>query len=180
MTMGFLFALFIGFGLIATSIILVILWVGTKRRLFGIILGVVWSFFFAFIGLVAILYMIREARELKQEDIYGEYVIDRSKYPGKEADWQYDHFRFIITHQDSIYFCITDQKRVIKTYVGKVDFHPSYKIPRVILSFPEPRYHVVDSNPTLFRQSGSFYYVFDSPLYHNMFFKKAAWTPIVP
>lgn len=53
---------------------------------------------------------------LEREDIYGEYVIDRNKYPGFQADWQCDHFRFEITKNDSIYFYVTEGKAIVKTY----------------------------------------------------------------
>jgi hypothetical protein len=42
--------------------------------------------------------------ELDKEDIYGNYVIDRDICSGKQADWQYNHYRFKITEENKNIF----------------------------------------------------------------------------
>ena len=39
-----------------------------------------------------------------QNDIIGEYVIDREKFSGKQADWQYENFRFKVTAENQLIF----------------------------------------------------------------------------
>jgi len=43
----------------------------------------------------------------------------------------------------------------------------------------QPTHHIVTSNPTTYRSAWSFYLVFESPKFNNVYFKKGQWTPIV-
>jgi len=135
-----------------------------------------WCIFFGIVFLIcAIIYSIHfftDRTDVTQKDIYGNYIIDKSKYPGKEANWQYDHFRFEITRQDSILFYVTDKKTIIKTYRGKVQYSQKG---RIILNVNLPRSEVIVDTPILYRNIFSFYYVFHSKYYNNVFFKKGDW-----
>ena len=57
---------------------------------------------------------------LKKEDYYREYIINRDYFPGKQANWQYDHYRFEIKENDSIFFYLTDREKILKTFRGKI------------------------------------------------------------
>lgn len=117
----------------------------------------------------------RSPKELRQSDIYGEYIIDREIYPGHQADWQYDHFRFEILPNDSIHFYETDGERIIKSHNGMVSFLPNYIRPRLGIEIDTPRHHIIEDRPTLYRKPHSFYYVFHSPKFGNVFFRKGKW-----
>jgi len=115
---------------------------------------------------------------LEQKDIYGEYVIDRTRFPSYQADWQFNHFRFEITNQDSIYFCVTEGNKILQTYKGTIAFPPAYKKPSLVINIDEPRHHLIEDYPTLYREVRNFYYVFNLPKFGNVFFTKGAWETI--
>jgi len=117
-------------------------------------------------------------KELDRSDVYGDYVIDRGKFSGPQADWQYEHFRFTILPNDSIYFYETDGEKIIKTHKGTVKFLSTYKSPRLVVQIETPRHHIIENYPTLYREPWSFYYVFNSGKFGNVFFTKGKWKPI--
>ncbi|WP_235922054.1 hypothetical protein [Flavobacterium phycosphaerae] len=118
-------------------------------------------------------------KEIEKEDIYGDYVIDRDKFAGKQADWQYNHYRFTITKDNQILFYITNKERIVKTIKGKAEIKEYYTpSPRLKLIFEEPKFHIIADNPALYREIWSFYYVFYSDKYQNVFFKKGTWHSI--
>ncbi|MBK7567258.1 MAG: hypothetical protein KBF42_09245 [Chitinophagales bacterium] len=175
--MFFITLLFI-FILAPISILLALIWLFSGKKLFGKILGGFWLLIFLLIVTGRIIDYFTTPINLEREDIYGEYVIDRNKYPGFQADWQYDHFRFEITKNDSIYFYVTEGKAIVKTYSGTISFHHAYKRPRLIININAPRHHIIEDNPTLFRVPRDFYYVFNSSKFGNVFFTKGRWKEI--
>ena len=175
--MFFITLLFI-FILAPISILLALIWLFSGKKLFGKILGGFWLLIFLLIVTGRIIDYFTTPINLEREDIYGEYVIDRNKYPGFQADWQYNHFRFEITKNDSIYFYVTEGNTIVKTYRGSISFHPAYKRPRLIINIDEPRHHIIEDYPTLYRVPRNFYYVFDSPEFGNVFFTKGEWYEI--
>jgi hypothetical protein len=75
------------------------------------------------VGLVllsGILQWLTAKTVLQKKDYYGEYVINRDYFPGRQADWQYESFRFEIKKNDSIYFYVTEKEKVLKTYRGTI------------------------------------------------------------
>src|SRR5690606_36725182 len=81
---------------------------------------VILSVFICIILLGWITSPLREKIVLDKDDYYGSYVINRKYFGGKQADWQYNTFRFEIRPNDSIYFYVTDRERILETYKGKV------------------------------------------------------------
>ncbi|RYD51945.1 MAG: hypothetical protein EOP52_07105 [Sphingobacteriales bacterium] len=176
--MGFGFGLFVVFILLPFTGLLLILWLATRRKFFGQIVGSLWL---AVIGLIALLYALHwltDKTELEQSDYYGSYVIDRSFFPGKQADWQYNHFRFEIKSNDSIYFYVTDQAQVRQTYQGAISTTRNYISARLKLQMEQPSHHILQSDPTTYRSAWSFYLVFNSPRFNSVYFKKGTWKPI--
>jgi len=57
-------------------------------------------------------------KTVTKKDIYGSYTIDRSKFAGQQADWQYNHFRFEITKDQQFFFI----KQIIKTLFRRITF----------------------------------------------------------
>ncbi len=176
--MGFGFNLFVVFILFPLSIILPIVWLLTKRRLFGKILLFIWIPILSLIIITSIVHFFIDKKSIKRQDIYGEYIIDRTKFPGKQADWQYNHFRFKITKESKFIFYTIDNNKIVKADSGKVVFVDSYSQPRIIVQVEKPRQQIIEDEPTLYRSVWSFYYVFYSPKFKNVFFTKGTWKPL--
>lgn len=176
--MGFGFNLGMIFIVLPVTVILVLLLIFTRSKIIGILLGFLWAGIFGLVILSSISQSIFSKKVLDKDDFYGDYVVDRSFFEGPEADWQYNHFRFTITEDDSIFFHVTDGERIIDTYKGII-YSPGYhKSARLGFSMAKPTHHVVSSNPTIYRDVWDFYIVLKSPKYNNMFFIQDSWEPI--
>ncbi|SEA97097.1 hypothetical protein SAMN05443667_113142 [Flavobacterium gillisiae] len=178
--MGFGFNLFFIFILLPLSVILLLIWLFSKKKVFGKTLGAIW---FGIIGLVVFsgtIQWLTAKTELDKEDYYGQYIIDRDFFKGKQANWQYDKYRFEIKQNDSLYFYVTDKERVLKTYKGTISTTEPYiyKSVRLIINMEQPTIHIIKSNPTTYRSAWSFYLVFYSDKFDNMYFKKGNWKPL--
>jgi hypothetical protein len=173
--MGFFFLTFI---LLLGSILLLIVWFFTRSKVIGKLLLFGYLCLFGLILVGVVVSYFTEKKQLDRDDIYGTYVIDRSKFPGKQADWQYDHYRFIITKGNKFLFYATDKSKIIATYRGSISFKEVYEHPRLVIQLPEPHHHIMEKEPTLYRNGFSFYYVFNSPEFGNVFFTKGEWKPI--
>jgi len=115
---------------------------------------------------------------LEKDDYYGTYVIDRAYFSGKQADWQYNHYRFEIKENDSIYFYVTDRERIVKTHTGVISTLDTYASARLVIKMNKPSHHIFTTYPTTYRSTWRFFLVFHSPKYNNMFFKKGKWKKI--
>lgn len=176
--MGFGFNLGMIIIILPLTGLLFLIWLITRKKIFRYSLAIIWG---GIVGLVIMLLAARpffEKIKLNKDDYYGEYVIDRSFFPGEQADWQYNHFRFKITEDDSIFFYVTEQDNVLQTYKGVVSTTKPYSSARLIIEMDQPTHHVITSNPTTYRDIWHFNLVFDSPYFDNMFFKKGDWKPI--
>jgi len=110
---------------------------------------------------------------LNQDDLRGDYVIDRDFFKGPNADWQYNTFRFTITEKDSLYFYVTYKYgKVLKTYAGKVKMHTEYVSDRMEFVFGDSTHPILKEQPCIYRSTWDFYVVLHSPVYGNMFFIK--------
>ena len=116
--------------------------------------------------------------ELDKKDYYGEYVINRDYFKGEQTNWQYNHFRFEITDEDSIFFYVTDKEKILKTFRGSIKTTTPYSSARLIIEMEQPTHHIMTSNPTTYRSAWDFYLVFKSPKFYNVFFEKRKWKPI--
>lgn len=178
--MGFGFNLFFIFILVPLTGIFLIAWLLSRKLLIGKILGVIWLGIFGLVLLSGVVRWLTSKTELEKDDYYGEYVVNRDYFKGRQTDWQYNNFRFEITDQDSIFFHVTDKKKILKTYRGTIKTtNPEYhRSDRLIIEMEQPTHHILTSNPTTYRSAWSFYLVFNSPKFHNVFFKKGEWKPI--
>lgn len=140
------------------------------------------------IGLVAVVISLGVIRSyltdpmtIDKEDLYGTYVIDKSKFPGYNANWQYERMRFEIIKPNVFKFHHIYNGKIIHTHNGTFTFSPVnyYASPHIILKMNygdgEDTCHVLKANPTLYREPFSFYYVFESPLFGNIFFTKGEY-----
>jgi hypothetical protein len=153
-------------------------WLVSRKKIFGQALGCIWAGIFILVIGVSIIHFFKEQMELSREDIYGEYIIDRTKFSGKQADWQYNHYRFEITPDDKVLFHVTEGKQIVKTYTGTLEFLQAYKSPRIVLHFEKSSHHIIAENPTLYKNTSPFYYVFYSKKFNNVFFTQGKWKPI--
>ena len=176
--MGFGFNLFFIFILVPLSGGLLLIWLLSRKMIFGKLLGLIWLGIVVLICLVAFLQIFTTKMKVDKSDIYGKYVIDRSKFSGKQADWQYNHFRFEITKQNKLIFYQTEEGVILERESLKVDFLEQYHNDRLLISGDTKRHHIFSDNPTLYRNIWSFYYVFESPKFGNVFFKKGRWKSV--
>ena len=173
--MGFGFNLLVIFVVLPGAIILLILWALTRKAIFGQFLkGGLITLSILFI-LVCILQLFTTKRRVEKQDIYGTYVIDRNQYPGPQAEWQYEHYRIKITRDDRLILYHTDGPKVNSTDTVKIKFLEGYVNDRIKLEHDGYVHHILTSHPTLYRQVWSFYYVFRSTKYGNMFFVKGEY-----
>jgi hypothetical protein len=178
--MGFGFNLFFVFILVPLTGILLVTWLLTRKKIFGKALGLIWFGIFGLVLLSGIVHWLTAKTVLQKKDYYGEYVINRDYFPGRQADWQYESFRFEIKKSDSIYFYVTEKEKILKTYRGTIrTTGPSqYSSERLIINMEQPTHHIVTSSPTTYRSAWRFYLVFYSPKFNNVYFKKGKWKPL--
>ena len=176
--MGFGFNLFFIFILVPLTGILLIAWLLFKKNWIGKILGFIWLGIFGLALLSGIGQWLTSKTELDKKDYYGEYVINRDYFKGEQTNWQYNHFRFEITDEDSIFFYVTDKEKILKTFRGSIKTTTPYSSARLIIEMEQPTHHIMTSNPTTYRSAWDFYLVFKSPRYYNVFFEKGKWKLI--
>lgn len=176
--MGFGFSLFFAFILLPLTGILLVIWLLTRYKIFGVIIGLIWLGIFGLVCLLSTIRWFTAKTHLEKKDYYGKYIVNRELYPGKQSDWQYDHFRFEIKDNDSIYFYVTDKEKILKTYKGAITTTKTYTSKRLIINMHQPTHHILASNPTTYRSAWNFYLVFDSTKFKNVFFKKGKWKQL--
>jgi hypothetical protein len=153
-------------------------WIFSKNKLLSFIGKLITLGTLFLITSLFVLDLFNSRMTLTKDNIYGSYVINRNKCSGKQADWQYNHYRFKITEDNKIFFYITEKENIIKTIEGTVAFNGGHTSPQIKLDFEEPKFHVLQQNPTLYREIWTFYYVFESSKFGNMFFTKGNWKSI--
>jgi len=174
--------------LLPISLLLLLAWIvtfiGWRKHTPIFILLSIWAFFILLTGILWISEPFFKPMILTQQDIYGTYVIDKDRFPGKQADWQYENFRFKITDHNELIFesLIYDSKWKADTV--KVSYSSGYYDEdkkeycnqKLRVHSDSTSHHIIRDNPTLYRQSFSgFYYVFESEKFGNVFFKKGQW-----
>mgnify|MGYP003418320336 FL=1 len=159
------------------AIILLFTWLITKKIIYGKILGIFYLIIIAFAILGSIINYLSTPKILKKNDYYGEYVIKRDFFKGKQSDWQYNHFRFEIKENDSIYFYFTENEKILKTIRGKITTVKPYSSERLIIKM-DSSFHILETNPTIYREPFDFYLVFKSEKFNNVFFEKGQWKSL--
>ena len=173
--MGFGFNLFFAFILVPLLAILLLLWLVTQKRIIGKAIAAICIGVLSLIIFSSVLHAVFNKKILSKHDYYGTYVIDKEIISGKQADWQYDHFRFEIKDNDSIYFYVTDKNRILQKYKGTIATVKPGTSERLLLHMLQPTHRVLTTNPTVYRSAWGFTLVFDSPKFGNMFFTKGSW-----
>jgi hypothetical protein len=159
------------------TVILLVLWLITKKKIYAKIVGYFWLSLFGLFIIGTVFRLVTDKKTLVKEDYHGEYIIDRDYFSGRQSDWQYDHYRFEIRENDSIYFYVTNKEKILKTYRGTITTSKTYSSVRLIINMGQSSHHILASNPTTYRSAWSFYLVFYSPKFNNVYFKKGQWKP---
>lgn len=166
----FLFILLISFVLLLYSY-------KTENYGFRKLIIKVWIFAISFVVLGNVFRLILTKKVLVKEDYYGEYIVNRNYFAGKQADWQYNNFRFQIKENDSIYFYVTNKEKIHKTYKGIITTKKPFNSERLIIIM-QPSHHIIESNPTIYRNTWGFDLVFYSNKFNNVYFTKGKWKRI--
>ncbi|MBO9203226.1 MULTISPECIES: hypothetical protein [Niastella] len=176
--MGFGFNLYFVFILVPLTGILLMIWLLTRKKIFGKAVGLIGIGILGLALFLTVVQWLSVKTDLKKKDYYGQYIVNRAYFPGKQSNWQYEKFRFEIKNNDSIYFYVTDKEKILKTYRGSITTTNSYSSERLELKMEQPTHHIMTSNPTTYRSTWSFYLVFYSPKFNNVYFKKGQWKPL--
>jgi hypothetical protein len=162
---------------VAISVIVVIFSQPEKRyhrakRLLLFYAFVVTGFFALTMALVA-LSEILAPMKVEREDVIGTYRVDRKMFPGPNADWQHEHFTLEINEEGTVSLRSKDINGIWHTSTRP--FTPVYYV-NYRWRFPtegdSTAHHVLANTPALYRERWGFYYVFRSPRFGNMFFRK--------
>jgi hypothetical protein len=175
--MGFGFNLLFIFIILPAVAIICLILLFTNRKLLLYFIAIFFGGLIILSFLVQGLHFMTSKKVLDKDDYYGEYVIDRSFFKGKQADWQYNNFRFEITEDDSMHFYITNHDKIITTINGKIRMRGGHS-DLIKINFPRNSHHILSGQPGIYRSTWSFYLVLKSPKFHNMYFIKDSWEPI--
>lgn len=173
-------AIFFLFGLLIITVIIslvgsVILDAHSKVRkelAAKIFLGI-WAFLIVLYLILLFVAFINSKMTVDKSDLYGQYVIDKNMFKGKNAKWQYQHFSFQITKDDEfIFYEYSDNGNIKTVHKGEIEFVDSYLSPHLRILNIKPEHQIIESEPLLVREKWHFYYVFKSKKFGNMFFIK--------
>jgi ABC-type transport system involved in multi-copper enzyme maturation permease subunit len=169
--MGFGFNLF-GFPLLLLATAGLIIYAVAKQSWKPLlVVAGLWGLTILMFALASIADYNRKPIRLTRQDVIGEYHIDTNFFSGANARWQYDHYKFYITNNDSILFTVSNDKGVPqKLYRHKVTYSGGQ--PTLWKISADTTHHIIRQQPTLYRGHNKFYYVFRSDKYGNMFFRK--------
>lgn len=161
-------------------VVLLMVWLITEKKIYGKIIGYLWLSLIGLFILSIIIHLLIDKKTLKKEDYYGQYIINRNYFSGKQSDWQYNNYRFEIRENDSIYFYVSEKEKILKIFRGttKTTDPSLYMSERLIINMEQPTQHILTSNPTTYRGAWDFNLVFYSPKFNNVCFKKGKWKPI--
>lgn len=172
--MFFSLALFLLLGLVTLMLLLVSHL--TKRKIFIKLSVGIWILVVLLSLIIILSNFLNSKTNVEKNDYYGIYIIDKNKFKGENADWQYSHYRFEITKDDELNLYVTDKDKVLKIYKRRIEFKEGGASPHLKIINDNPNF-ILESEPTLYRNSWDFYLVFKTKPYSDMFFKKGEWKP---
>lgn len=149
----------------------------TKKKIFIKFSVGIWIVVVSVAIIMIVSNFLHSKTKVDKKDFYGTYIVDRKFFKGKNADWQYNHYRFEITKDNELSLYITNENKVLKIYKRKIEFIEGSASPHLKIINENPNF-ILDGEPTLYRKSWDFYLVFKTKPYSNMFFKKGKWKPI--
>jgi len=171
MFLGFKLLAFFGFILLA----LVLLGKYKSKLLRDVIIYGCGAYFF-FILLSFVMQPLTTKIVLDKDDYYGSYVIDTTYFDPIQAKWQYDHFRFEIKRNNSIYFYVTEKETILRTYKGTIETHKPFTSEVLSIQMEQPTHHILTYQPTIWRDVWDFTLAFKSPKFSNLYFIKGKYS----
>jgi hypothetical protein len=109
--------------------------------------------------------------KVEAKHIYGTYRVDIDKFDRLQATWQHEHFELTISTDNYLrLYQLKPQKRMLDEVRFEILDYANAK--RIKLRTTRDSHHILRTQPTLFREPRSFFYVFESEYYGNMFFRK--------
>ena len=176
--MGFGFNLFFIFILLPLIVILFVIWLLSQNKIVDKTLKFIGLSVLGLIIFSITLQKLMAKKKLQKKDYYGEYVIDRDFFRGKQADWQYENFRFEIKENDKIYFYVINKDKIKQTYIGTITTTKTYNSEVIEIQMKQPTIHIMKRNPRIWRSAWNFNLVFYSEKFNNMYFKKGTWESL--
>ncbi|MFT6861453.1 MAG: hypothetical protein ACJAVK_000005 [Akkermansiaceae bacterium] len=104
--------------------------------------------------------------------IIGKYEIDPGFHPGAQADWQHDTYTMEITRDE----VVLRDARATKEWRHAIEWFDGVAY-RWRFNSLEEKHHMVRGGPGIIREAFGYYYVFESPLYGEVVFRKKAGFP---
>lgn len=103
-------------------------------------------------------------------DILGDYKVDRGFCPGKQADWQHEIYSLKITEKWIEIRDVRTEKiwREEIDWVTWSEYRWRFKV--------APAHHMIRGGPAIVREKLGYYYIFESPLYGVVRFRKEGVT----
>lgn len=158
--------------MIGITLIFPVLYYFRKKKMYLYSFFTFWSFVVLLFLILSVAEFINSKATVVKDDLYGNYVIDKEMFKGKNATWQYQHFSFLITKDDVfIFYKYSDSGKIKSVYKREVEF-VNYASPHLRILNVKPNNQVIESEPLLVRKKWGFFYVFKSHKFGNMFFTK--------
>lgn len=129
-----------------------------------------WVIPFTLVLLFLLLVFIFGRVDVDRGRIIGHYEVDTNFYPGPNANWQKEHYRFEITKDNKLILYEKLADSTERQYFGDINW--SFGPPDKWSISMKNQHHVIDKHPTLYRSNKKFYYVFKTKNFGNMFFRK--------
>ncbi|NQZ90183.1 MAG: hypothetical protein HRT54_21685 [Colwellia sp.] len=142
----------------------------TKNKQFLYKFSVLWLTPICFISLLMLFAWFNGLTHVDKQRIVGSYEVDTKFYPGKNANWQKEHFRFEITEDNKFYLFVRLADKSENVYQGYVKW--ANETPEKWSITMDNPYHIIDKHPVLYRSKFDYYYVFRTQKFGNMFFSK--------
>ena len=130
----------------------------------------VWSLPLLLIGAPIFLLWFTSPVAVTKDSIVGCYQVDDRFYPGPNARWQKQLFRFEVTADNRFVLYERLADGIDKPFVGTIRWaNESPEKWSIRMQTPHP---VAVNYPLLYRQPHGFYYVFRTKAFGNMFFRR--------
>lgn len=169
-----LFGLFALLGLIGLLVLMAINIIFLSDENSSIVNKVLLFGISGFVVLFFLPFVFNPGGGIKESKIIGKYVVNTNVLPGKNADWQYEHYRLEITKNKDLIISFYDNGALMSKDSVKYTFVRRFVSDRIKILGPS-QHHLFQDNPTLYRKGSSFTYRFYSKKYGNMYFRKKKW-----
>lgn len=131
------------------------------------------------VGIELLLWVVRlntTKVRLSADDLCGTYRIDNTAWLSRQADWQYQHYTLQIDKSGTLSLMERYDGGGNQVFTIPYRLNEGYVSAPRLISRPDIfTHHIIQDNPTLYRGIWDYHYVFYSPKYGNVFFRKQRW-----